>query len=227
MTAYIRTRGALFGALVLAAAATSSAHADGSLPGVGSSLADPTVGVVEVSTNPTENASGAAERPIGLFAYLRNKFDDKDPAELDVETTGSIAPAVGAKSLGAAAPAGIRDLVRKHALAAGVPPELAEAVVHVESSFNPRARGRAGEIGLMQIKPATARGIGYKGSANGLYDPETNLTWGMLYLAKAYQLAGGDTCGAILRYNAGHAAKRMSKGVRAYCSKVDRYVASL
>lgn len=121
----------------------------------------------------------------------------------------------------------LRALIRKHAKANGVPVELAEAVVHVESRFNPRAKGRAGEIGLMQIKPATARLIGYRGSAKGLYDPETNLTWGMLYLARAYQLADGNTCGAILRYNGGHAARKMTKQARVYCSKVNRYVASL
>ncbi|ODN68979.1 hypothetical protein A6302_03703 [Methylobrevis pamukkalensis] len=46
-----------------------------------------------------------------------------------------------------------------------------------------------------------------------LYEPETNLHWGMTYLAGAYRLAGGDTCGAVLRYNAGHYAKRMTAGV--------------
>lgn len=121
----------------------------------------------------------------------------------------------------------MRSLIGKHAKAHGVPVELAEAVVHVESRFNPKARGRAGEIGLMQIKPATARLIGYRGSAKGLYDPETNLTWGMLYLAQAYKLANGDTCGAILRYNGGHAARKMTKQARTYCSKVNRYVAAL
>ena len=74
----------------------------------------------------------------------------------------------------------------------------------------------------MQIKPATARMMGYSGSAKGLYDPETNIRYGMKYLAKAHQLGGGDTCGTILRYNAGHGAKRMNKISAAYCAKVKR-----
>lgn len=121
----------------------------------------------------------------------------------------------------------LRSRIAAHALAAGLPTELAEAVVRHESRFNPKARGRHGEIGLMQIKPQTARGLGYSGSAAGLYDVETNLKWGMAYLAGAYKLAGGDTCGTILRYNAGHGATRMNRISRAYCSEVTTYVASL
>ncbi|ASP33790.1 murein transglycosylase [Labrenzia sp. VG12] len=117
-------------------------------------------------------------------------------------------------------------LIRKAAAKHGVPVKIAKAVVEVESNFNPRARGSAGEVGLMQIKPATARGIGYRGSTKALYDPETNLEWGMKYLAGAHQRAGGDLCGTILRYNAGHYAKRMNPISRRYCSKVKRILAS-
>ena len=114
----------------------------------------------------------------------------------------------------------IHNLVGKHARAAGVPVALALAVVQVESNFNPRARGSAGEVGLMQIKPATARGIGYKGSVKGLYNPDTNLAWGMKYLAEAHRRGGGSVCGTILKYNAGHYAKRMNKTSSRYCGKV-------
>jgi len=117
-------------------------------------------------------------------------------------------------------------LIRKAAAKHGVPVKIAKAVVQVESNFNPRARGSAGEVGLMQIKPATARGIGYRGSTTALYDPETNLEWGMKYLAGAHERAGGDLCGTILRYNAGHYAKRMNPISRRYCSKVKRILAS-
>ncbi len=102
----------------------------------------------------------------------------------------------------------------------GVPVDLAHAVVKVESNFNPKARGSAGEVGLMQIKPATARMMGYSGSKKGLFDPETNIKFGMKYLAVAHQLSGGATCGTILRYNAGHGAKRMNPVSRRYCGKV-------
>ncbi len=111
-------------------------------------------------------------------------------------------------------------LIKSYAKKYGVPADLAHAVVKVESNFNARARGSAGEIGLMQIKPATARMLGYSGSSKGLYDPETNIQYGMKYLAMAHDLGGGDTCGTILRYNAGHGARRMNPVSAAYCRKV-------
>jgi soluble lytic murein transglycosylase-like protein len=46
----------------------------------------------------------------------------------------------------------------------------------------------------------------------------------MKYLAKAHALGGGDTCGTILRYNAGHGAKRMNKVSAAYCARVKRHM---
>lgn len=117
-------------------------------------------------------------------------------------------------------------MIRKAAKKHGVPVKIAKAVVEVESNFNPKARGAAGEVGLMQIKPATARGMGYRGSTKALYQPETNLEWGMKYLAGAHERANGDLCGTILRYNAGHYAKRMNPISRRYCTKVKRILAS-
>ncbi|MFC6489787.1 lytic transglycosylase domain-containing protein [Nitratireductor sp. GCM10026969] len=112
------------------------------------------------------------------------------------------------------------DIVSRYASEYGVPVNLAHAVIAIESNYRASARGRAGEVGLMQIKPSTARGMGYGGSVKGLYDPDTNIRFGMKYLAKAYQLGNGSTCGAILRYNAGHGARRMNAISSAYCNKV-------
>jgi soluble lytic murein transglycosylase-like protein len=78
----------------------------------------------------------------------------------------------------------------------------------------------------MQIKPATARGLGFRCSVKALYDPETNIRFGMKYLGEARRLGDGTTCGTILKYNAGHGAKRMNKVSRAYCGKVARIIAS-
>ncbi|MCB2400790.1 lytic transglycosylase domain-containing protein [Rhizobium ruizarguesonis] len=112
------------------------------------------------------------------------------------------------------------SLINKYAAQYNVPVALAQAVVRVESNFNPNARGSAGEVGLMQIKPATARMMGYSGSRKGLFDPETNIKYGMKYLAAAHQLGGGQTCNTILKYNAGHAATRMNPVSKTYCGKV-------
>lgn len=101
----------------------------------------------------------------------------------------------------------------------GVPVPLAHAVVRIESNYNPRAvGGRA--LGLMQIKHATARGLGFTGSREDLFDPETNLEWGMRYLAGARRLAGGDLCGTVMRYQSGHRAQRMNGANAVYCARV-------
>ena len=109
------------------------------------------------------------------------------------------------------------SLIATHARANGIPVELAHAVVRHESGYNPRATGKAGEIGLMQIKLATARGIGYRGTRQGLYDPDTNIRWGMKYLGQARRLARGSECGTLSRYNGGLGTKRT---IRGYCNRV-------
>lgn len=109
------------------------------------------------------------------------------------------------------------NLIVHHAKANGIPVDLAHAVVRHESGYNPRATGRAGEVGLMQIKFATARGIGFRGSREQLYDPETNIAWGMKYLGEARRLAGGSECGTLSRYNGGLGRKGL---IRSYCRKV-------
>lgn len=128
-----------------------------------------------------------------------------------IEKTGKVASATS-----------YTTLVSQYASAYGVPVSLAHAVIAVESNYRPNARGSAGEVGLMQIKPSTARLMGYSGGLKGLFDPETNIKYGMKYLGMAHQLSGGNTCGTILRYNAGHGAKRMNPVSAAYCSKVKR-----
>ena len=117
-----------------------------------------------------------------------------------------------------------KNIIERYASENGVPLVLAHAVITVESNYKPNSRGKAGEVGLMQIKPATAKMMGYSGSKKGLFDPETNIKFGMKYLGKAQRLGGGTTCGTILKYNAGHAAKRMNPVSQNYCKKVKRHI---
>lgn len=144
----------------------------------------------------------------------------------DTITTASIAPRAAKPSLVSGAGARYSTIVSRYASAYGVPVSLAHAVIKIESNYQPGMVGRAGEIGLMQIKPATARMMGYSGSAKGLHNPETNIKYGMKYLAMARELGGGTTCGTILKYNAGHGAKRMNPTSSAYCRKVVAQIGS-
>lgn len=113
----------------------------------------------------------------------------------------------------------LRSLINKHASENGIPFKLADAVVRIESRYNSGARNGP-YMGLMQIHPSTARSLGYSGDSSGLLDPDTNLRYGIKYLAMAYRLANGDTCGTIMRYQGGHRAVTMSSSAQKYCSKI-------
>jgi soluble lytic murein transglycosylase-like protein len=106
----------------------------------------------------------------------------------------------------------IDALIAAHAATNGVPVALVHRVIVRESRYNPRLIGKGGAMGLMQIKTATARGIGYDGSASGLLDPETNLTFAVRYLAGAYRLAGGNHDRAVSYYARGYYYDAKSKG---------------
>jgi soluble lytic murein transglycosylase-like protein len=121
--------------------------------------------------------------------------------------------------------ADIAVMVENTAVAHDVPLELAHAVVRVESNYNPRATGHDGTVGLMQIKPSTARGLGFSGSARELYNPKTNLEWGIRYLARARKLAKGNVCRTVMKYQGGHGAERMTNASAVYCGKVKTIIA--
>jgi soluble lytic murein transglycosylase-like protein len=146
-------------------------------------------------------------------AALRDADTDDEPDRFRTKSAHSSKP--------------FHSVIARYAAIEGIPVALAHAVIRIESNYRPNARGRAGEIGLMQIKLKTARGMGYTGSAEGLYNVETNVKWGMKYLGRAHDLGGGDTCATILRYNAGHSAKRMNRVSAAYCGKVKRHMGAI
>ena len=112
-------------------------------------------------------------------------------------------------SFAQAQPAEYQAMVASHAAANNIPPELVHRVIMRESRYNPRVV-HAGNYGMMQIKLQTARGLGYTGTAQGLLDPETNLTYAVKYLAGAYRAANGNADRAVSYYARGYyyAAKR-------------------
>ncbi len=101
------------------------------------------------------------------------------------------------------------SMIASHAAANGVPAELVHRVIVRESRYNARAVSK-GNYGMMQIRLGTARALGYTGSAQGLLDPNTNLTYAVKYLAGAYRTAGGNHAQAVRYYASGYyyAAKR-------------------
>ncbi len=110
----------------------------------------------------------------------------------------------------------LHAMVDAAALSAGVPVDIARAVIRHESDFNPRLRGGAGEWGLGQIKCQTARGVGFTGACHQLAEPATNLRYSMAYLRLALN-RGGQGCAGVALYQRG-------LGGRAVCSPYGRAV---
>lgn len=92
------------------------------------------------------------------------------------------------------------------ASAEGIDPELAFRLVKLESQFNPRAKSPVGAIGLTQVMPATAQYYVKGITADGLYDPNTNLRIGFRYLRGLVKEYKGDVNLALLVYNRGPVA---------------------
>ena len=101
-------------------------------------------------------------------------------------------------------------MVASHAAAHGLPPSLVHRVIMRESRYNPRAVSK-GNYGMMQIRLGTARAMGYTGSAAGLLDPNTNMTYAVKYLAGAYRAAGGNADRAVSLYASGYGGRSVAR----------------
>jgi soluble lytic murein transglycosylase len=126
------------------------------------------------------------------------------------------------------------QIVRGHARNYSLDPALLAAVIYQESKFKADARSSSGAIGLMQLLPATAKGIalhtgGTQFRVADLYDPELNVRYGAWYLRHLMQKYG-DEHTALAAYNAGQDNvdrwRRAGRGIpfsetRAYVDRVE------
>lgn len=110
---------------------------------------------------------------------------------------------------------------------AGVPVDLVKGIISVESQWNPDAENltggdaaRGGSYGLMQMSLETAQGMGYTGTAEGLKDPTTNLTYGIQFLGWAYTETGGDYVKTAAAYNGGRLGASGTYTDQSYIDKV-------
>lgn len=130
----------------------------------------------------------AQEAPAAFFAndpYAPGKA--KAPPTAAGTQTSQDGKARRASNAGALSNASHIDAAaRRH----GVPVRIARATVRIESHGRCNARGRHGELGPLQIKLSTARGLGYRGSAAALATCGAGLEWGMRHLAIAIRMCG-------------------------------------
>nr|WP_229747951.1 lytic transglycosylase domain-containing protein [Marivita lacus] len=104
----------------------------------------------------------------------------------------------------------LRALIVKAAAENEVPVSLVQRVVVRESTHRPEARNGP-YFGLMQILPATARTMGFRGQPSDLLDAETNLRYAVRYLRGAWLVSDGDEADAVGWYARGYyfEAKRL------------------
>jgi hypothetical protein len=125
------------------------------------------------------------------------------------------------RRLGAANTAAVQTLVSDTAVQYGVDPALALAVANQESGFNQNAVSSAGAIGVMQLMPSTAAGLGV--------DPTNlnqNVSGGVGLLASLLDRYNGNTALALAAYNAGPGPVATYGGVPPY-PETQNYVASI
>lgn len=105
-------------------------------------------------------------------------------------------------------PLAYEDIIIKEAKAHDLDPFLVAAVIYAESRYNPKAVSYVGARGLMQLMPATAKGIsGRIGdnnySVDSLFDPATNIEYGTFHLQGLMGRYNRNVPAALAGYNGG------------------------
>ncbi len=106
----------------------------------------------------------------------------------------------------------LRRLINKYADLYDVPRPLVHRLIIRESTHRPHAINRP-YYGLMQILPATARSMGFKGKPGDLLDAETNLKYAVKYLRGAWLLADGSYDKAVSLYARGYYYEAKRRGM--------------
>jgi soluble lytic murein transglycosylase-like protein len=106
----------------------------------------------------------------------------------------------------------LRDLVNQVSLEHGVDPKLVDALVRVESSYDPLALSRSGAMGLMQLMPGTADRL----KVEDPFDPEENVRAGVKEFSRLVDRYAGNLQLALAAYNAGEGAVARYRGIPPY-----------
>ena len=142
-----------------------------------------------------------------------------DTAGVGRVATSAASPLAGATGAGVSADTPYAGVINAAAARTGVPATLIAAVAKQESGFNAKAVSGAGAQGIMQLMPATARGLGV---SNPL-DPAQSINGGADYLASMLKKFNGNTSLALAGYNAGPGAVLKYGGIPPY-AETQNYV---
>src|SRR4051794_13318566 len=150
-----------------------------------------------------------AQQPVTLPAAMAVKGQSFAAA---LQGAQQPAAAVGASGSPGAGATQYDALINDAATRNGVDPALLKALIRQESNFNPNARSGAGAVGLSQLMPSTAAGLG----GGDPTDPAQAIEGGAKYLPQQLDRFGGDPAKALAAYNAGPGAVQRFGGVPPY-----------
>ncbi|MDD3014316.1 MAG: lytic transglycosylase domain-containing protein [Candidatus Gastranaerophilales bacterium] len=106
----------------------------------------------------------------------------------------------------------VDSIIKKCAKENNIDENLVKAVIKAESGFNTKAKSPVGALGLMQLMPSTAKGLG----VDDPFDPEQNITGGTKYLKGLINRFDGRLDYALAAYNAGSGAVQKYGGIPPY-----------
>jgi soluble lytic murein transglycosylase-like protein len=132
------------------------------------------------------------------------------------------AVAAGDRSLRATDRTELRRMVSRVSEDSGLDPRLVDALVRVESDYDPRAVSRRGAMGLMQLMPETARRL----EVEDPFDPEENVRGGTRELSRLVDRYAGNLQLALAAYNAGEGAVAQHRGIPPF-AETRNYVARI
>lgn len=139
----------------------------------------------------TFKASARLPRMVRYYGWTRNEDGTSQRAWVDTD---------------------LNQVILKHARAYNIDPLLVEILIRYESNFDPQVVSPAGAIGLTQLMPGTAAGLG----VSDPYDVEQNVEAGVHYLAIQMERFGYSVPLALAAYNAGPGSIEEYGGVPPY-----------
>jgi len=160
-----------------------------------------------------------AWRDVNGTLVLSDRSIDAPTTVYKVSGTPSYVTTRPAEDDGVSEDSRYEPLIQEHATRRALRPELVRAVIQVESGFNARALSPKGAMGLMQLMPATARGLGVTDAS----DPLQNVMGGAKLLGFLTEKYGGNLELALAAYNAGSGAVDKHGGIPPF-GETQKYV---